>query len=74
MKGKHVVFLVPSTSHAVRGEHVLNQAGIASKLIPVPRHISSDCGVCIRVTAEDRATAQEALQVARVQVESIHEF
>jgi hypothetical protein len=58
----------------MRGEHVLNQKGIASKLIPVPRHLSSDCGVCIRVRAEDLPAARAALEAAKVPMDSVHEF
>ncbi|MBP8981262.1 MAG: DUF3343 domain-containing protein, partial [Syntrophobacterales bacterium] len=45
-----VVFLFPSVSHALTAEKLLKAAGITHKLIPVPRHISSDCGVCLRIT------------------------
>ncbi len=47
------VFLMISTGHAIRAESVLKQAGVACKLISVPRHLSSDCGVCVRVAARD---------------------
>jgi hypothetical protein len=68
------VILVPSTSYAIRGEHVLSQKGIASKLIPVPRHLSSDCGVCIRVRAEDLSAARLALDAAKVPYDGVYEF
>jgi len=47
-----VVFLFPSVSYALKAEKILKAAGISHKLIPVPRHISSDCGVCLRVAAD----------------------
>ena len=50
---RYVVFLFPSVSYALKAEKILKAAGIVHKLIPVPRHISSDCGVCLRIT-EDR--------------------
>jgi bacterioferritin-associated ferredoxin len=74
MTRSYYVILVPSTSYAVRGEHVLNQQGIASKLIPVPRNLSSDCGVCIRVLAQDLPAARQALDAAKVPYDSVHEF
>ena len=61
-KGTYVVILVPSTSYALRAENVLHMAGIESKLIPVPRSLSSDCGVCVRIKAKDTAAAEQALQ------------
>jgi hypothetical protein len=55
---KFNVFLFPSVSYALKAEKLLKKAGIAHKLIPVPRHISSDCGVCLRIAA-NRQTAVE---------------
>jgi hypothetical protein len=42
-----VVLLFNSVSHAMMAEKILKKEGIPHKLIPVPRHISSDCGVCL---------------------------
>lgn len=70
----HVVVLVYSTSHAVRGERLLMQEGIDVKLIPVPRQFSSDCGVCLRVREEDRGYALQVLTEGGVGVEEVHEF
>jgi len=70
---RHTVVLVYSTSHALRAEKVLAEAGILCKLIPVPRQLSSDCGVCIRVRTDDRTTAREALNAAGLEIEGIHD-
>ena len=58
----HGVFLFPSVSHALKAEKILIAAGIAHKLIPVPRHISSDCGVCLRVAVELSEQVEAALR------------
>ena len=68
----YVVFLLHSTSHALRAEKLLGDACIGSKLIPVPRHLSSDCGVCVRVAAVDKAAAERLLTEAGVGIEGIH--
>lgn len=70
-RGTYVVILVPSTSHALRAERVLHMAGIASKLIPVPRSLSSDCGVCVRIKAGDAEAAEEVLRAQRVDFDQI---
>ncbi len=69
--GSHTVILVYSTSHAMRIEKLLAERGIACKMIPVPRHISSDCGVCIRVKREDREAAQEAVAASGIEIQGI---
>ena len=71
---RYAVILTPSTGHAIRAEKILHQAGIASKLIPVPRHISSSCGVCVRIERDDREAALRAMGEARVQIEGVHDL
>jgi hypothetical protein len=72
--GSYFVVLVYSTSHALRAEKVLQGAGIGCKLIPVPRHLSSDCGVCIRLAQGDRDAALAALQAAGLAVAGVHDI
>lgn len=57
---EYAVILVYATSHALRAEKLLADVGIGGKLIPVPRHLSSDCGVCFRI---DRSAMEKANQV-----------
>ena len=61
MKNQHLVILVDSTSHALRIEQILVRNDISCKLIPVPRHLSSDCGVCVRIRTEDWEQIKELL-------------
>jgi hypothetical protein len=70
---QYAVILFHSTSHALRAEKVLAKAGIFCKLIPVPRHISSDCGVCVRVERSHREAALEALEAARVEIQGVRD-
>ena len=67
------VILVLATSHAMRAEKVLAQADIPCKLIPVPRHLSSDCGVCVRVRRLDRKATVQALKAAQIEMEGVHD-
>jgi len=56
--------LFVSTSHVLRAEKLLLAQGIAVKLVPVPRHLSSDCGICARVGSADLERARETLASA----------
>jgi len=58
---EYQVMLFKSVSHALLAEKTLKALGIPHKLIPVPRHISSDCGVCLRFAAVDRERIEHAL-------------
>lgn len=72
MKNDYAVILVYSTSYALRAEKFLKEAGILCKLIPVPRHLSSDCGVCVRIAQTDRDAALQALETANVEIDGIY--
>lgn len=67
------VILVLGTSHAMRAEKMLAQTDIPCKLIPVPRHLGSDCGVCVRVRRPDRKAAVQALKAALIEMEGVHD-
>ena len=71
---RHAVILVYGTSHAIRAEQVLHLAGIPSKLIPVPRHLSSNCGVSLRIDRASQEAALRALGRSNVQIEGVHDI
>jgi hypothetical protein len=68
--GSWEVALFRSVHHALRAEKLLNEAGIPCKLIPIPRNLSSDCGVCLRFDSPLRPRIEEALQ-GRAEMEKI---
>jgi hypothetical protein len=66
--------LFHTSSHAIRAERILLQAGIDCRLTPVPRHLSSDCGVCVRVGQTYREDARAVLERARIEVAGYHDL
>ncbi len=74
ISGDHAVVLVYSTSHALKAERILQGMEVECKLIPVPRHLSSDCGVCVRIERADRQKADQALRAAGMEIEGIHDI
>lgn len=65
------VILFQSTSHALRLERLAIDSGIKGKLIPVPRKISSDCGVCYRFTEEEMDKIKKLLSDSNIEYEDI---
>jgi hypothetical protein len=63
------VVLFQSVSGALLAEKLLKKQGIDYKLIPVPRHLSSDCGVCIRFLSENEPQIRKAL-ASKVDIQS----
>ena len=56
------VVLFESVSHALRAEKLIRAGQITCKLIPVPRHLSSDCGVCLRFNTDAKDQVENILQ------------
>ena len=67
-ENQYAVIMVDSTSHAMRIEHVLAMVKLETKLIPVPRHLSSNCGVCVRVRQEDIPLIRQQLAKNKVHI------
>jgi hypothetical protein len=60
-----------TTQSAIRAEKALKGAGYFVKLIPTPRELSADCGVCIRFAWAQRAEVERALAAAGVAAASV---
>ena len=58
----YAVALFDSMSHVMKAEKILKETGIPYKIIPVPKTISSDCGMCVRFLSEEKETIMEALR------------
>jgi hypothetical protein len=72
--GPYSIILVWTSSHAIRIEHVLHQAGMACKLIPTPRYLTSDCGISVRIAREDAEAARQAMDDARAEYRDIRDL
>ena len=74
MKSEYNVILVDSTSHALRIEKCLVNHSMVCKLIPVPRHLSSDCGVCVRILKQDTSEIKALLRDWQIDYQSIEDL
>jgi hypothetical protein len=72
MKEKHQysVMLFKSVSYVLKAEKILKKEGLPHKLIPVPKHISSDCGICLRFEPAIQNKIEAAL-LNKLEVEDI---
>jgi len=67
--GPYSVILVHSVAHALRIERLLAGRGGRCRLVPVPRYLSSDCGVCVRFERADQALADAAVSESGLEIE-----
>jgi hypothetical protein len=58
----YCVALFHSVSHVMKAEKLLKEADIQYKIVPVPKSISPDCGVCVRFVPNLKAAVVDALQ------------
>jgi hypothetical protein len=64
------VILFKSVSYALKAEKILKACGLPHKLIPVPKQISSDCGICLRFEPAFQDQIEAAL-ADKVEMEAI---
>ncbi len=65
------VILFPTSAHVMRAEKLLKEAGFSCRLIPVPRHLSSDCGICLVVLSQESACASALLNAKQVDYDTV---
>ncbi len=63
-----------ASEHAMRGERVLERAGVPARLVPGPREVSPNCGVAVAFRWDDEPEVERALQESRVRYEAIHRY
>ncbi|MCE5212451.1 MAG: DUF3343 domain-containing protein [Deltaproteobacteria bacterium] len=69
-KKSYDVILFKAVSYALKAEKILKNEKLPHKLIPVPKHISSDCGVCLRIQVDARDKIMAALE-DKVDIEQV---
>jgi hypothetical protein len=71
MEPPYVLIVLASASKAIKAESTLRAAGVEAVLMAVPRAVSSQCGVCLRVSLAKRQSAQEILGEAGIAVAAV---
>jgi hypothetical protein len=58
---KEAIILFHSTNQAIWAADILKEKEIFHKMVPVPRHLSSDCGYCIQFAESEKDLVETAL-------------
>lgn len=66
-----MILLIYTSGHGFAIQKGLKKRGIACRLTPIPRTVSSDCGICVRFAAEDETAVREFLTKLPFDVEGI---
>lgn len=67
-----LVAIFHSIHRVMKAEKLLKQAKLEILLIPVPRQLTSDCGLAIRFAQQARAEVERVLAEAGLQVQELH--
>lgn len=67
-----VILIFRGTHQVLSAEKHLKEAGVAMRLIPVPRRLTSDCGLAIRLLPSAKDRAREVLSLAGLLPLSVH--
>jgi hypothetical protein len=70
---QYSVILFKAVSYVLKAEKILKKEGLPHKLIPVPKNISSDCGICLRFEPAMHNKIEAAL-LNKVEIEEIREL
>ncbi len=66
------VLIFHSIHRVMRAEKILKGAGVDARLVPVPRQLSSDCGLALVFPLTQRSAVQEELEGAGCLFEELH--
>ena len=69
--GKELIMLVHTSGHAFSIEKALKKRDISCRLTPIPRKVSSDCGICVRFDPNDRQKVETFIQTLPFDIQEI---
>ena len=68
---KEMILLVHTSGHGFSIQKGLKKMGISSRLTPIPRSVSSDCGICLRFSPADAETVRSYTAALPFEVQGI---
>ncbi|MBI5420518.1 MAG: DUF3343 domain-containing protein [Deltaproteobacteria bacterium] len=67
-----LILIFRGTHQVMLAEKHLKKRGVAMRLIPVPRRLTSDCGLAIRISPVEQTRARDVLSAAGLLPVSAH--
>lgn len=69
----YLYMIFKSMTHVLTAERAARKSKIACRMVPIPRNISTDCGMCISVKAEDGESFLAAVKEKGIIPERVEE-
>jgi len=73
-KKLYCIITFHTTAAAIETEKLCHEAGLPGRLIPVPREISSSCGMAWRCPTGSREEVSALIQREKVEVDGFYEL
>jgi len=71
---EYSVILFHSNNHSIGMSNILKKNAIEHKMIPIPRHLSSDCGYCIRFENSETDNVVKLIEANSVEFDRIEKL
>ena len=68
---REMILLVHTSGHAFSIEKALKKREITCRLTPIPRKVSSDCGICVRFPEKDLETVRSFIGMLPFEIQGI---
>ena len=68
---REMILLVHTSGHAFSIEKALKKRNISCRLTPIPRKVSSDCGICIRFSESALGAVQSLIETLPFEIQEI---
>ena len=65
----NALFLFPNVHKVMKADRICKSKGIATRVIPVPEDISSECGMCLLVSDSNLEICTKVLSQAEISFE-----
>lgn len=69
---EEILLTLGSINHTIQAESVLEEAGVALRVMNMPSSIQSGCGLCLRVLPEDLPRVRRVLAENKLAVQSCY--
>ncbi|SDK19683.1 Protein of unknown function [Natronincola ferrireducens] len=74
MKDYYCVLTFHTTHHALNTEKVLKENNVAVKLMPVPRKVSSSCGIAAEFPCELKEAVLNICNSHHIELDQVHKI
>lgn len=64
-----LLLLFPNVHKVMKADRIFHEQNIFCRVIPVPEHISSECGMCLLVDSENMDLCTKILEEKNIQFE-----